>query len=187
MRKEALVPALLLLGSLTLVGCGMVGGRNFPGIVEPNPYAVNQAYPVPAYRVAQTMRDVLAADPFYKDVKLVAESRSRGSRPLSREERASLGANAPTRDVNFSLTAKTVNNHRVAAVIQLKGESGSEASVLFDTSGDPAMSRSVLDAVQTRLVADAAPATPAPAPAPAGADRAEPDAVAERPGSTMPR
>ncbi|WP_435017047.1 hypothetical protein TA3x_004637 [Tundrisphaera sp. TA3] len=151
MRKEALVPGLMAICWFA-TGCGLMpGGRNFPGIVEPNPYAVNQSFSLPAFRVAQAMRDVLASDPFYKDVSLVAEPRSRGSRPLTRDQKAALGPNSPSRDVNFALTAKTVNNHRVAAVIQLKGEAGSEASVLFDTSGDPAMSRSVLQSVEARL------------------------------------
>ena len=152
MRKEALVRGVAA-ACLFATGCGLMpGGRNnFPGIVEPNPYAVNETFQEPAFRVAQSMQEVLAADPFYKEVTLIAEPRSRGSRPLSREQRAALGPNAPTRDVNFALTAKTVNNHRVAAVIQLKGETGSEASVLFDSSGDPEMSRSVLESVEARL------------------------------------
>lgn len=162
MRKDALVPMgrrAVLAACLGVAGCGLMPrGRSFPGVVEPNPYAVNQVYAQPAYRVAQAMREVLQADPFYKDVALVAEPWSRGSRPLTRAERAQLGPNSPSRDVNFNLTAKTINNHRVAAVVQLKGEAGSEASVLFDTSGDPAMSRSIHDAVQARLAG--APAAP---------------------------
>lgn len=183
MRREALVRGAFA-ACLFVTGCGLMsGGRNYPGVIEPNPYAINQTFQAPAFLVAQAMQNALATDPFYKEVKLMPEPASRGSRPLSREQRAALGPNAPSRDVNFSLTAKTVNNHRVAAVIQLKGEAGSEASVLFDSSGDPAMSRSVLEAVEARLSgATASPPPSATASAAPATEATDPPAM-----PTLPR
>ena len=55
--------------------------------------------------------------------------------------------------MNYNITAKSKDGHPVAVAVRLKGESGSEVSVLYGFAGDPELSRDLLDKVEAALAA----------------------------------
>jgi hypothetical protein len=135
----------------TLVGCSTMRSAKdrFPGAVDANPKAVNRVYPASATRVAWAMAEVMSKDPILEDVQVVVDPQSNESRPLSQAERDKLGVSrlkVGSHDVNYDITAKSKDGHRVGAVIFLKGESDAEVSLL-----DPEMSRAILDQVEVAL------------------------------------
>ncbi len=154
MRQTA--PFLWAILACALPGCAtMKGGKDrHPGNVQPNPAAVVRTYPASATRVSWALTQVMKKDPILDDVKLMVDPQSNESRPLSHGEREALGMSAlkvAARDLNYNITAKSKDGHRVGAVVQIKGDSDSEVTLLYGTAGDPELSRALLDEVQTAL------------------------------------
>lgn len=141
----------LILGCLGL-GCATMkpSGTAHPGITEQNPNAVVRAYPATATLVAQKFADVMSADTVLTAVLMTPDSASREFRNFSRLDRQALGISllTPANDVNYNITAKSKDGHPVAVAVRLKGDAGSEASVLYGFAGDPDLSRDLLDRVE---------------------------------------
>lgn len=154
MRKAA--PVRWAIAASTLLGCSAMRSAQdrHPGAVDRNPQAVTRVYPASATRVAWAMGQVMSQDPILDDVKVMVDPQSNESRPLSPAEREKLGftrLKVGTRDVNYNITAKSKDGHRVGVVIQLKGESDAEVSLLYGVAGDPELSRAILDEVGVAL------------------------------------
>jgi hypothetical protein len=139
-----------------MAGCSTMrpAKDRFPGAVDANPKAVNRVYHASATRVAWAMAQVMSKDPILDDVKVVVDPQSNESRPLSTAERDKLGVSRlkiGSHDMNYNVTAKSKDGHRVGAVIFLKGESDAEVSLLYGVAGDPELSRAILDEVEVAL------------------------------------
>ncbi len=155
MRRAAILAGTLLILA-AMHGCATVrsGGSKHPGIQDVNPHAVIRTYPVSATRLAWAMTDVMTRDPILDDVKLMIDPQSNESRPLPHAEREALGLSpmaVTARDVNYNIQAKSKDGQRVGVVIQIKGESDSEVSLLYGVAGDPGLSRAILDEVEVAL------------------------------------
>ena len=154
MRMSATVRWAVVASSL--IGCSTMrpAKDRFPGAVDANPKAVNRVYSASATRVAWAMAEVMSKDPILDDVQVMVDPQSNESRPLSQAERDKLGVSrlkVGSHDVNYDITAKSKDGHRVGAVIFLKGESDAEVSLLYGVAGDPEMSRAILDQVEVAL------------------------------------
>ena len=156
MRRAASY-ACLVVGCLAL-GCTTMrplGTSAHPGITESNPNAVTRVFSASATLVAQKMADVMAADKILENIAMTPDSSSREFRNFSRGDRQALGISllTPANDVNYNITAKSRNGHQVAVAVRLKGESGSEVSVLYGFAGDADLSRDLLDKAEAALLA----------------------------------
>ena len=47
--------------------------------------------------------------------------------------------------MNFNITARSKDGHPITVAVRLKGEAGSEVSILYGSAGDPDLSRDLLD------------------------------------------
>jgi hypothetical protein len=137
-------------------GCSTMKGASerHPGVVDKNPAAVTRVYPASATRVAWALTEVMKKDSIIDDVQLMVDPQSNDSRALSATEREALGVgkfNKLTRDVNYNIKAKSKDGHPIGALVLLKGESSAEVSLLYGSSGDPELSRALLDEVEVAL------------------------------------
>ncbi len=153
MRKIRSYPwAILACASL---GCSLMSPPkdSHPGAAEINPKAVTRVYPASATRTAWALTQVMQGDSILDDVKLMVDPKSNESRPFSREEKEKLGipATKRARDVNYNIQARSKDGHKVGAVIQLKGESEAEVTLLYGVAGDTDLSRLLLDEAGTAL------------------------------------
>lgn len=158
MRKAA--PARWAILASALVGCSAMKSAQdrHPGVVEPNPNAVTRVYPASATRVAWAMGRVMSQDSILEDVKVMVDPQSNESRPLDPAEREKLGYSrlkVGARDVNYDITAKSKDGHRVGAIVQLKGDSQAEVTLLYGVAGDAELSRVLLDEVEVALAGPA--------------------------------
>jgi hypothetical protein len=138
-------------------GCAITrsGDARYPGVVEKNPNAAIRAYPASATRVAWALTEVMKKDPILDDVKLMADPQTRDWRGFTHAERQALGfsgVKALQRDVNYNITAKSKDGQKVGVLVLLKGESGSEVSMLYGAAGDADLSRVLLDQVDAAMV-----------------------------------
>lgn len=137
-------------------GCAVTrpASDRHPGVTEQSPGAVVRAYPASATRVAWALTEVMRKDKILDDVQLMVDPQSRDSRAFSHVERQALGYSglkSLQRDVNYNITAKSKDGHRVGALVLLKGDSGAEVSLLYGTVGDAEMSKVLLDQVESTL------------------------------------
>ena len=137
-----------------VVGCATTRSAEdrHPGVVEKNPNATIRTYPASATRVAWALTEVMQKDGVLEDVKLMVDPQSNDSRPLSHTEKQALGLSGMKtmqRDVNYNITAKSKDGHRVGVLVLLKGDSSAEVSMLYGAVGDVEMSRILLDQVET--------------------------------------
>lgn len=173
MRKAA--PVHWAIVACALHGCSTMKTANerYPGVVDRNPNAVTRVYPASATRVAWAMTQVMMNDPILDDVRLMVDPQSNESRSLSRSEREKLGVGIARRDVDYDIRAKSKDGHPVGAVVQLKGDSAAEVTLLYGVAGDPELSRSIFERVGAALdgpardpglwkASDARPARPRP-------------------------
>ncbi len=135
-----------------VVGCATTrsGDARHPGVVDKNPNATVRTYPASATRVAWALTDVMRKDEVLEDVQLMIDPQSNDSRLLTHTEKQALGLSgmkSMTRDVNYNITAKSKDGHRVGVLVLLKGDSSAEVSMLYGAVGDPEMSRVLLDQV----------------------------------------
>lgn len=154
MRRSATVRWAMV--ASTVIGCSTMrpAKDRFPGAVDANPKAVNRVYPASATRVAWAMAEVMSKDPILDDVQVMVDPQSNESRPFSDAERDKLGISRHkigSHDVNYDITAKSKDGHRVGAIIFLKGESDAEVSLLYGVGGDPELSRALFDQVEVAL------------------------------------
>jgi hypothetical protein len=135
-------------------------GPEHPGLTDLNPNATTRTFSSSATLVAQTMADVMSSDSILDNVSMKPDTQSREYRNFSRADRRALGISplTPANDVNYNITAKSKDGHPVAVAVRIKGDSGSEVSVLYGFAGDPGLSRDLLDKVEANL---AKPATDA--------------------------
>ena len=148
----------LVVGCLAL-GCSTMRPHHpYLGITNPTPNAVVRTFPASATLVAGRMADVMAADPILENVQLAPEE-SKEFRNFTKADRQALGIGLlpPTNDVNYNIKAKCKDGSPVAVVIRLKGESGSEVSVVYGLGGDPELSRDLLDKAEATLNAPGPP------------------------------
>ena len=151
MRKVAAVCLVLL-----VAGCSTMksGPSRFPGIQDMNPNAVNRDFDASATRVAWAMTEVMKKDPIIDDVKLMVDPQSNESRLLGREEHEKLGIPATkitAHDMDFNIQAKSKDGQRIGVVIALKGEAGSEVSLLYGEAGEKDLAKALLDDVEAAL------------------------------------
>ena len=155
-HRSWIILAVAALGAGGLAGCSTTrsGESRHPGVVEKNPNAVIRTYPASATRVAWALTDVMKKDPILEDVQLMVDPQSNDSRSLSHQEREALGltgTRALKRDVNYNITAKAKNGHRVGVLVLLKGEREAEVSMLYGAVGDAELSRALLDSVDAAM------------------------------------
>ena len=153
--RKTILPLWATIASATL-GCATMRPSKdaHPGATEINPKAVTRVYHASATRVAWAMTQVMSGDSILDDVKLMIDPKSNESRPLSKSEREALGLPAMSisaRDVNYNIQAKSKDGHRVGVVIQVKGDSESEVSILYGAAGDKDLSRVILDQVDVAI------------------------------------
>lgn len=150
------VAALALGGAVGLGGCSTTrsGEARHPGVVDKNPNATVRTYPASATRVAWALTDVMKKDPVLEDVQLMVDPQSNDSRAFAHQEREALGLTgmkALKRDVNYNITAKAKNGHRVGVLVLLKGDHEAEVSMLYGAVGDIDLSRVLLDQVDAAM------------------------------------
>jgi hypothetical protein len=140
---------------IALYGCSTMNprGTDHPGITEMNPNAVTREFPATSTQVAQIMAEVMTKDSILDQVSILADKQSKEFRNFTKAERQALGISllTPANDVNFNLTARSKNGHPVTVAVRLKGQSGSEVSVLYGASGDTALSKDLLDKAEATL------------------------------------
>jgi hypothetical protein len=104
--------------------------------------------------VARTLADVMSEDSIIDNVSM-APDKGREFRNFSRADRQALGIAmlTPTNDVNYNITARSKDGHPITVAVRLKGDSGSEVSILYGSSGDPELSRDLLDKAEAALAA----------------------------------
>ena len=177
MRRVA--PWLLVLVAFLDSGCSTVKprGSEHPGLTDLNPNALTREFSASATLVAQTMADVMSADSIIENVSMIPDPQSREFRNFTRADRQALGISllTPTNDVNYNITAKSKDGHPIAVAVRLKGQSGSEVSVLYGFAGDPDLSRDLLDKTQEALTRPQK--TPSPATKPATPSTVSPDST----------
>jgi hypothetical protein len=153
MRKVA--PYSCLIVGCLVFGCSTMrkSGSQHPGITDPSPNAVTRAFPASATLVAGRLADVMATEPILENIAMTPDTTSREARKFSKADREALGISPlkPETDVNYNITAKCKDGQQVAVQVRLKGESGSEVSVLYGFAGDPELSRDLLDKLETVL------------------------------------
>ena len=145
----------------TLVACSLVlgcstmrpSGAQHPGIVEKNPSALTRAFPNSATLVTQTMAEVMSGDSILENISMTPDVQSREFRNFSRLDRQALKISplTPANDVNYNIRARCKDGSPVAVAVRLKGEAGCEVSVLYGFSGEPDLSRDLLDKAQAAL------------------------------------
>ena len=98
-------------------------------------------------QVARTLADVMSDDPIIINVLMTPDTKSRESRNFTRAERQTLGIPPMelTNDVNYNITARSRDGHPITVAVRLKGEAGSEVSILYGSAGDRDLSRDLLD------------------------------------------
>jgi hypothetical protein len=148
-RLPSLIACCLVLGCSTM----RPGGSQHPGIVEKNPSAVTRTFDGSATLVAQTMADVMSEDAILENISMTPDVQSREFRNFSRADRQALNISqlTPANDVNFNIKARCKDGSPVAVAVRLKGEAGCEVSVLYGFSGEPDLSRDLLDKAQAAL------------------------------------
>jgi hypothetical protein len=144
----------LILGCLA-PGCStMRPHHQYLGVTQPNANAVVREFPVSATLAAGRLTDIMTADPILENVELAPEA-SKEFRNFTKADREALGIGLlpPSNDVNYNIKARCKDGSPVGVVIRLKGESGSEVSVVYGLGGDPDLSRDLLDKLQAALTA----------------------------------
>jgi hypothetical protein len=140
-------------------GCSTIRHRvvEHPGITEANPNAVVREFHATSTQVARTIADVMSEDSIIVNVVMTPDTSSREARNFTKAERQTLGIPPlePTTDVNYNVSARSRNGHPITVAVRLKGEAGSEVSVLYGTAGDLDLSRDILDKTGARLVTPA--------------------------------
>jgi hypothetical protein len=135
-------------------GCSTMrpGGSQHPGLTEVSPNAITRTFPASATLVARTVADVMSEDSIIDNVSMTPD-KGKEFRNFSRADRQSLGIAmlAPTNDVNYNITARSKDGHPITVAVRLKGDSGSEVSVLYGSGGDPELSRDILDKAEAVL------------------------------------
>ena len=153
MRRDA--PLSLVIVVCLLHGCSTIrpGGSQHPGLTDVSPNAITRTFSASATLVAHTMADVMSADEILDNIAMTPDTASREFRNFSRADRQALGISmlTPTNDVNYNITAKSKDGHPVTVAVRLKGDSGSEVSVLYGSGGDPDLSREILDKTESAL------------------------------------
>ena len=138
-----------------LHGCSTMrpGGSQHPGVTDRNPAAITREFSSSSTLVAQTLADVMSEDSILDNVSMTPDTKSREFRNFSRADRQALKISllTPANDVNYNIAAKSKDGHPVAVAIRLKGDSGSEVSVLYGSGGDPDLSRDLLDKAEAAL------------------------------------
>ena len=155
MRRAAPFTSLIV-GCLAL-GCSTMrpSASQHPGITEPTPNAITRSFPASATLVAGKMADIMGADPILENVAMTPDTSSKEFRNFSKADRQALGISLLplSNDVNYNIKAKCKDGFPVAVAVRLKGESGSEVSVLYGFGGEPDLSRDLLDKVEAALAA----------------------------------
>jgi hypothetical protein len=153
MRRAA--PFLGLIVGCLALGCSTMknSSSQHPGITESTPNAVTRTFPASATLVASRMADVMSSDPILDNVAMTPDTASKEFRNFSKADRQALGISLLplSNDVNYNIKAKCKDGSPVAVVVRLKGESGSEVSVLYGFGGEPELSRDLLDKVEANL------------------------------------
>jgi hypothetical protein len=153
MRRAA--PWSLVVVAGLIYGCSTMKphGSNHPGLTDLNPNAVIRTFPASATLVARTMADVMGEDSIIVNVSMTPDAKSKEFRNFSRADREALGISplTPANDVNYNITARSRDGHPIDVAVRLKGESGSEVSVLYGFAGDSGLSRDLLDKAEVAL------------------------------------
>ena len=153
MRRAA--PLSWVIIACLIQGCSTMRpkGSQHPGITDVNPNAVTREFHGTSTQVAQVMADVMGDDPIIINVVMTPDTKSKEFRNFTRAERQTLGISLlePANDVNYNITARSKDGHPITVAVRLKGESGSEVSILYGSAGDSALSRDLLDKTEARL------------------------------------
>ena len=99
------------------------------------------------------MADVMSEDSIIINVVMTPDTKSKEARNFTRAERQTLGISPLelANDVNYNIAARSKDGHPITVAVRLKGEAGSEVSLLYGFAGDTDLSRDLLDKAEARL------------------------------------